>query len=187
MELIIVLVAIVVLGLGAMVAAGAFGGMQSEPVRDNETMVLPSAPVTGDELRAVRFDVTPRGYSMAEVDALLGRLADEADGKPQPAAAPAATATAPKTSSTVEDLDEAEAAQRANVKEGSPKVLADRWRGKDTAGEKQSAPTEGGKSDSGRPVDSGSGKNSGKVGGGTTADVPPDESAWADHSATPDD
>lgn len=187
MELIIVLVAIAVLGLGAMVAAGAFGGMQPEPVRDNETMVLPSAPITGDDLRAVRFDVTPRGYSMAEVDALLGRLADEADGKPLPAAAPTATATAPKTSSIVEDLDEAEAAQRANVKEGSPKILADRWRGKDTAGETQSAPTKGGGSGSGQPAESSSGKDSGTAGGATTADSQPDESAWADHSATSDD
>lgn len=80
MEMIIVLVAIGVLGLGAMVAAGAFGGMQSEPVRDSQGLVLPDTGIGGDDVRQLRFSVSPRGYNMAEVDAVLHRVADELDG-----------------------------------------------------------------------------------------------------------
>lgn len=145
MELIIVLIAIVVLGLGAMVAAGAFGGMQPNPVRDHETMVLPASPLTGDDLRGLRFDVTARGYSMAEVDALLLQLAGEADGRnhdPIEDARPAAAQS--KGGETIrEELDDnvgpgesttrnATGTGRATNSDNDPvEVRAARWRGKD--------------------------------------------------------
>ena len=40
---------------------------------------LPPGELTADELRDVQFAVVPRGYSMAQVDALLERLAEERD------------------------------------------------------------------------------------------------------------
>ena len=34
-------------------------------------------PITADDLRRIRFPIAFRGYRMAEVDALLSRLAEE--------------------------------------------------------------------------------------------------------------
>lgn len=149
MELIIVLVAIVVLGIGAMVAAGAFGGMQPEPVRDHETMVLPPSPLTGDDLRGLRFDVTPRGYNMAEVDALLHRLADEADGTSYgPSEGTRPTPAKSKDDKVIrEELDESvghgeatsgsatETGRTASRSSESVTTRAARWRGKDDTAE----------------------------------------------------
>lgn len=148
MELIIVLIAIVVLGLGAMAAAGAFGGMQPNPVRDHETMVLPASPMTGDDLRGLRFDVTARGYSMAEVDALLQQLAGEADGESSGSAEGSRPhGGAPKGSTvTREELDET-VGHREAVRNGaaastgsdedadSASSRAARWRGKEDTDE----------------------------------------------------
>jgi DivIVA domain-containing protein len=39
--------------------------------------VIEDTPVTADDLRRIRFPVAFRGYRMAEVDALLNRLAEE--------------------------------------------------------------------------------------------------------------
>ncbi|WP_026422355.1 DivIVA domain-containing protein [Actinokineospora inagensis] len=40
---------------------------------------LPTADVTGDDVRSVRFQLVFRGYRMAEVDWVLKRLGDEVD------------------------------------------------------------------------------------------------------------
>ena len=42
-----------------------------------DALVPPTAPATADDLRRVRFSLALRGYRMAEVDALLDRLAEE--------------------------------------------------------------------------------------------------------------
>lgn len=40
---------------------------------------LPATDVTGDDLRAVRFQLVLRGYKMTEVDWVLRRVGDELD------------------------------------------------------------------------------------------------------------
>ena len=46
-----------------------------------DVLVPTDRPLTGADLRRVRFTVGLRGYRAAEVDALLARLADELDGQ----------------------------------------------------------------------------------------------------------
>lgn len=66
---------IVVLGLAALVAAGRFGGMPATAARDSPVPEFPAdRDLNGTDLRRVRFAVTARGYSMAQVDDLLDRL-----------------------------------------------------------------------------------------------------------------
>ena len=72
---------LVVLAMGgvAMVAAGR--GAPLEPAYDDAPHALVPAgrPLRGDDLRRLRLPVALRGYRMAEVDALLDRLARELD------------------------------------------------------------------------------------------------------------
>lgn len=78
---------VVVLGLAALAAAGRFGGMPATAVHDSPIPELPERPLTGDDLRRMRFAVKTRGYSMAQVDDLLDRLSlelDEAQEHPEP-------------------------------------------------------------------------------------------------------
>jgi DivIVA domain-containing protein len=75
---------VVILGLASLVAAGRLGGMPAVAVHDSPVPELPERPLTGDDLRVLRFAVAPRGYSMAQVDDLLDRLAGQLDG-PAPA------------------------------------------------------------------------------------------------------
>ncbi len=75
---------IVVLGLAALAAAGRFGGMPTTAVHDSPIPELPQRPLTGDDLRHLRFAVSVRGYSMAQVDDLLDRLSVELDEAEQP-------------------------------------------------------------------------------------------------------
>jgi DivIVA domain-containing protein len=44
-------------------------------------------PVTADDLRRIRFPLAFRGYRMAEVDALLNRLAEERERAEDPGSA----------------------------------------------------------------------------------------------------
>ncbi|WP_432559050.1 DivIVA domain-containing protein [Granulicoccus sp. GXG6511] len=77
MQLIIVLIAVAVIGLAAFVAAGRFGE-QADPVRDVYRPPLgDDERVTADDLKDVRFGVTPMGYEMAEVDEWMARMARE--------------------------------------------------------------------------------------------------------------
>jgi DivIVA domain-containing protein len=73
---------LVVLALGgvAMVAAGR--GEPLAPAYDDrpDVGVPPDGPLRGDDLRKARFGMVLRGYRMAEVDALLERLAAQLDG-----------------------------------------------------------------------------------------------------------
>jgi DivIVA domain-containing protein len=77
MEWFIAVLAIVVLGVAAVVAAGGMGEMSREPVRDTYRQDLPDRPLTASDLAGLRFGVTLRGYSMGQVDDILDRLARE--------------------------------------------------------------------------------------------------------------
>lgn len=73
---------VVVLGAVAVVAAGA-GGTLGEPGRDRPPSGVPdSDPLSADDLRRVRFPVALRGYRMADVDALLERVAEQWESGP---------------------------------------------------------------------------------------------------------
>ena len=70
---------VLLMGAVAVVAAGA-GGSMAEVYDDRpDARVQAEGPLTGDDLRRLRFTTALRGYRMSEVDALLERLADELD------------------------------------------------------------------------------------------------------------
>lgn len=77
MWLFAVLVVLVMGGVAA-VAAGR-GGSLPEEFDDRPDVRVPAGPLTGDDLRSVRFSLGVRGYRMSEVDTLLARLADQLD------------------------------------------------------------------------------------------------------------
>ena len=76
----VVLIALVA-GLLFVVAALVFGrGEQDGPLPTGATPTrLPDHAVTGDDVRALRFQQSVRGYKAAEVDWALHRLAAEVD------------------------------------------------------------------------------------------------------------
>ena len=70
---------LVVLALGAVAVVAAGRGTPMETAYDDapDSLVPEQGPITADDLRRIRFPVAFRGYRMAEVDALLDRLAEE--------------------------------------------------------------------------------------------------------------
>jgi DivIVA domain-containing protein len=70
---------LVVLALGAVAVVAAGRGTPMEPAYDDapDSLVPAEGPLTADDLRRIRFPIALRGYRMAEVDALLDRLAEE--------------------------------------------------------------------------------------------------------------
>lgn len=69
--------AVVVMGVVALVATGR-GGSMSEVFDDRPDARVPAdGPLTAADLHRVRFTTAFRGYRAAEVDALLDRLATE--------------------------------------------------------------------------------------------------------------
>jgi DivIVA domain-containing protein len=71
------IVAVLLMGAVAVVAAGR-GGSMTEVFDDRPDARVPAdGPLTAADLRAVRFSTALRGYRMSEVDALLDRLAAE--------------------------------------------------------------------------------------------------------------
>ena len=69
--------AIVVVG-GLVVLAVARGAAMAPAADDRREVRLPAdRPLRAADIRATRFTMTLRGYRMAEVDALLARLAAE--------------------------------------------------------------------------------------------------------------
>jgi len=71
--------AVLVMGAIAVVAAGR-GGSMAETFDDRpDARVRADGPLTATDLRRVRFSTAFRGYRMAEVDSLLDRLAAEMD------------------------------------------------------------------------------------------------------------
>ena len=68
-----------IIGGCAVVVVGR-GGAMAEAYDDRRDVLIPSdRPLTSVDLRTVRFTTAFRGYRMAEVDALLARLAAELD------------------------------------------------------------------------------------------------------------
>jgi len=71
------ILALVVLGLGALATQGRFGEMPGTITDAAPATVVGSLPpgeLTSDDLRSVRFDETGGGYSKAQVDEFLARL-----------------------------------------------------------------------------------------------------------------
>jgi DivIVA domain-containing protein len=77
-EWFIAVLVVAALGVAAVVAAGGFGQMNAEPVRDVYRQDLPSdRPLSAADVEGLQFAVTFRGYAMAQVDDLLARLTRE--------------------------------------------------------------------------------------------------------------
>jgi DivIVA domain-containing protein len=77
---------LIVLALGGVAVVAAGRGAPMSPAYDDapDSLVPRDGPVTADDLRRIRFPLAFRGYRMADVDALLERLAEEreqADGE----------------------------------------------------------------------------------------------------------
>ena len=70
---------LVVLALGGVAVVASGRGQPMGPSYDDapDSLVPTDGPVTADDLRRIRFPLALRGYRMAEVDALLERLAEE--------------------------------------------------------------------------------------------------------------
>jgi DivIVA domain-containing protein len=86
---------LIVLALGgvAVVAAGRGAPMSRAYDDAPDALVSADGPVSADDLRRIRFPIAFRGYRMAEVDALLDRLAEEREAAVrEPAAERGATA-----------------------------------------------------------------------------------------------
>ena len=77
---------LVVLAIGGVaVVAGGRGGSLAREYDDRPEVSLPGErPLTGEDLRDLRFSTAVRGYRTSEVDALLERLALELDRRPPP-------------------------------------------------------------------------------------------------------
>lgn len=86
---------LIVLAMGgvAVVAAGR-GGSLPPAYPDRPDVLVPQGPLTGADLRTVRFSLGLRGYRMDEVDALLARLADQLEAEAADGAAPCGPAGA---------------------------------------------------------------------------------------------
>lgn len=74
--------AVAVLAGVAVVAAG-HGAPLAEAEDDRPDVLVPAeGPLRAEDLRRVRFPLAVRGYRMAEVDALLDRLAAQLEAEP---------------------------------------------------------------------------------------------------------
>jgi DivIVA domain-containing protein len=83
MTWLLAVVVVAVMGIVAVVAAGR-GGSMVEVFDDRPDVRVPAdRPLSGADLRRVRFTTVLRGYRMSEVDALLDRLAGELDRGPE--------------------------------------------------------------------------------------------------------
>jgi DivIVA domain-containing protein len=72
---------LIVLALGGIAVVASGRGTPMSPSYDDaqDALVPAHGPITADDLRRLRFPLAFRGYRMAEVDALLQRLAEERD------------------------------------------------------------------------------------------------------------
>jgi DivIVA domain-containing protein len=76
--------AVLAIGGIAVVAAG-IGAPLARAYDDRRDVVVPAdRPLTGADLRELRFTTAVRGYRASEVDALLDRLAAQLDGSTTP-------------------------------------------------------------------------------------------------------
>lgn len=78
MEWFVAVVIVAALGVAAVAAAGGFGGMAKEPVRDVYRQDLPDdRQLAAADVNGLRFGTALRGYAMDQVDDILDRLARE--------------------------------------------------------------------------------------------------------------
>ena len=77
MEWFIAVLAVAALGVAAMAAAGGMGQMAKDPVQDTYRQDLGDGPLTGPDIKNLRFGIALRGYAMGQVDDVLDRLAQE--------------------------------------------------------------------------------------------------------------
>lgn len=82
MEWFLWMIAVAVLGVAAVAASGRLGELPAT-VTDTPVPHLPQGRLSADDLRRALFAVVPRGYSMAQVDELLDRLARQLDSPSQ--------------------------------------------------------------------------------------------------------
>jgi DivIVA domain-containing protein len=68
---------VAVMGGVAVVASGRGGGLVETFDDRPDARVPADRPLTGEDVRRVRFSTAFRGYRMSEVDALLDRIAAE--------------------------------------------------------------------------------------------------------------
>ena len=85
MEWVLWMIAVAILGLAAVAASGRLGEFPAT-VTDTPRPHLPSGPISGEALRALRFAVVTRGYSMQQVDELLDRVAGQLESSTTPEA-----------------------------------------------------------------------------------------------------
>jgi len=81
MEWYIAAIAVVALGVAAVVAAGGGGSMADDPVRDTYEMTVPEGAFDAAVVRELRFGVVLRGYAMDQVDTVLDRLAADLEAR----------------------------------------------------------------------------------------------------------
>ena len=81
MEWFIAALAIVALGVAAVVASGRGRSMSRDPVRDTYAASLPEERFDGPAVRRLRFGVALRGYAMDQVDTVLDRLAADLEAR----------------------------------------------------------------------------------------------------------
>lgn len=72
-------IAVAIIACGTFLASGKFGEMP-DLVDDHPVPRLPEDDFTGDDVRALRFATTLRGYAPHQVDDLMHRVAQQLDG-----------------------------------------------------------------------------------------------------------
>lgn len=78
--------ALIVLAMGGIAAVAAgYGQPARQEYDDRVDTLVPAGRIGAEDLRRVRFPLGLRGYRMAEVDALLDRLAAQIDSDSAPA------------------------------------------------------------------------------------------------------
>ncbi|TCP56231.1 DivIVA domain-containing protein [Tamaricihabitans halophyticus] len=79
--LIYLVVMVLIAAVVFLLASVLFGrGEELEPLQPGTSpTTLPPSDVSGDDLRAVRFQLTLRGYKMSEVDWVMRKAAGELD------------------------------------------------------------------------------------------------------------
>jgi DivIVA domain-containing protein len=79
--LIYLVVMVLVAGVVYLLASAVFGrGEELGPLPPGASPTrLPAGDITGDDVRAVRFQQVVRGYKMSEVDWVLSKLGSEVD------------------------------------------------------------------------------------------------------------
>ncbi len=82
MTWLLAVLAVLLLGGVAVVAAGRGGPLAPAGDDDPAPDVPATGPLSAEDLRRVRFPLALRGYRMADVDALLDRLAAEREDGP---------------------------------------------------------------------------------------------------------